>query len=263
MRSGWRLGVLVLALGAASTRLPQPPASVTEASIGTALVSARGADRTARATEPVRYEDAAVTMLGSFVVRDGRLPSDAGDARADRVWAIVRSTLPDDGVDRVRQLNVVTDGHDGTLAMVHRSAVDSSFWVLSIDPAEDDDVLVSTLVHEYGHMLTLRSEDLLSVSAARSGCPGRTVELGCALTGSALADWHDRFWADAAPPAAADLVSEYAGTSSHEDLAESFMTWVLGGIDRPTAGVQDRFDFFDERPEFLAARDAVLAKLRG
>ncbi len=251
----------MVALVAAFAQLPDPALPAPETSIGTALATVRGADRTARATEPVRYEDAALVMLDSYVVRDGRLPEGARNDRDARVWDLVRATLPDDAATTVRQLNIVTDGRDGTLAMVHRSAVDATTWVLSIDPAEDDDVLVSTVVHEYAHMLTLRSEDLLSLAAARSGCPGVRVELGCALTGSALADWREAFWPADEPPRAGDLVSDYAGTSVHEDLAESFMSWVLDEIDRPSAGVQARFDFLASRPELVAARDAVRSKL--
>ena len=249
------------ALAVGVQQLPERASSMPETAIGTALTATRGAERTARSTEAVRYEDDALVMLGSYAASGGALLTGADDARAVRVWALLRSTLPASGVDAVRQLNLVTDGRDGTLAMVHRSTVDSSTWVLSVDPAEADDVLVGTLVHEYAHMLTLRAEDLLSVAASRAGCAGVRIELGCALEGSALADWHEEFWPDEAAPSAASLVSDYAGTNGHEDLAESFMAWVLDEVERPSAGVRARFAFFAAREELVEARDAIRAQL--
>ena len=233
--------------------------------IDSAQISVRSSDHAARSTEPIRYEDAGLTLLASYPIAHGDPVDDAKLTARDRaVWAIVVATLPEQGRDTIRQLNVVSDGVNGTLAMVHRSTVDSSTWVLSIDPAESREVLVSTLVHEYGHMLTLRSEDLKSAAASRDSCKGVRIEIGCASAGSALAAWHDEFWANTAeptPPDAKRFVSDYAASSVHEDLAESFMAWTLNQVRHPTPAISERFAFFAARPEFVQARDEITAKL--
>jgi hypothetical protein len=261
--------VFLVAL-AASAFLSTSWVHVASRPVTTAIASAqtteRSTDRAARATEPVHYDDTSLTLLASYAVDDGiaAIPDTSGGAARDRhLWALVDATLPDAGVRSIRQLNVVSDGRDGTLGMVHRSTVAAGSWVLSIDPAEADDVLVDTLVHEYAHMLTLRTQDLTSNAASRNGCEGLRIEIGCARFGSALAAWHDEFWAGIAEPAPSDtrtFVSQYASSSVHEDLAESFMAWTLDQVTRPSAAVRERFAFFASRSEFVAARDEILAK---
>lgn len=254
---------VAIALGAAG-RLPDPaPGPVT--AIDTARTSIRSGDRAARATERVRYDDAALTLVATYPIVDGAPVADATlPARDHEVWGLVGATLPPAAVATIRQLNVVTDGRDGTLAMVHRSTVDDAEWVLSIDPAETDETLVGTLVHEYAHMLTLRPADLASRAASRDGCDGVRIALGCAHPGSALAAWADAFWPGVAEPAETDhraFVTEYASSSVHEDLAETFMCWVLDDVARPSATVRAKFAFFADRPEFVTARDEIRERL--
>ena len=240
------------------------PASGALTAIATAQTSERSVGRAARATELVHYADTTLVLLASYAVADGRpaIPAASTDlARDSRLWDLVESTLPDDAVLSIRQMNVISDGRNATLGMVHRSSVAPGSWVLSIDP-----VLQDTMVHEYAHMLTLRTDDLTSNAASRTRCDGLRIEIGCAKFGSALVEWHDEFWAETAEPAPMDthkFVSEYASSSVHEDLAESFMAWTLDRVARPSpsAQVRARFAFFENRPEFVEARDAILAKL--
>jgi hypothetical protein len=264
----------LLALTAASAFLssswvhaPAQGATAAGTDIASAQTSTRSSDRAARSTEPVHYDDSSLVLLASYSVTNGQPAIPASDANTDRdahLWALVSATLPDGAVQSIRQLNVVSDGRDGTLGMVHRSSVTVGSWVLSIDPAEADDVLVATLVHEYAHMLTLGTDDLTSNAASKNSCDGIRIEIGCAQHGSALEAWHDEFWADSPEPAPTDtrkFVSAYAASSVHEDLAESFMAWTLDQVTRPSVAVRARFAFFASRPEFVAARDAILAKL--
>ena len=262
MNRSFRIGSLTIVGCIVLGRLFGMPGAATAPMIGTAVSAVRADAQPARSTEAVRYDDRSLVLLASYPANAGRLAEPAS-GRHEELWALAAATLPDDAVGDIRQLNVVTDGRNGTLAMVHRSSLDTKTWVLSMDPAEDDDVIVSTLIHEYAHMLTLRSEDLRSAAASRSGCDGVRMEIGCARTGSVLADWHDTFWAGMDEPARPDsrFVSHYAATSVHEDLAESFLSWVIDDVARTTPGVEARFAFFEARPELVEARSAILAKL--
>jgi hypothetical protein len=258
----FRIGTLTLAGCFALGRLIGIGSPTPAPVIGTAVSAVRSESQPARSTEAVRYDDRSLVLLASYPVGNGQVV-DAPAGRHEDLWTLASATLPDDAIRRVRQLNIVTDGRNGTLAMVHRSSLDTTTWVLSMDPAEDDDVIVSTLIHEYAHMLTLRAEDLRSAAASRNGCDGVRIEIGCARTGSVLADWHDAFWTGSDEPARADsrFVSPYAATSVHEDLAESFLSWVTDDVDRPSPGVQARYAFLQARPELVEARAAILAKL--
>ena len=259
-----RLGLLAAAVVVALSFSGRLEAVAVPTVIDTAQTSVRSSDQAARSTEAVHYDDTSLVLLASYGVVDGALSGARATARDTALWDLVGSTLPDDALGAIRQLNIVTDGHDGTLAMVHRSTVDSTAWVLSIDPAESRSVLVSTIVHEYGHMLTLGPADLASRAASSGRCDGVRIEIGCAKVGSALAQWHNEFWAGVDEPADYDsrrFVSDYAASSVHEDLAESFMAWTLDEVVRPTSAINERFAFFAHRREFTAARDTIRAKL--
>jgi hypothetical protein len=260
------IGLTGLALIAAAGLIDRDPgASTGVVQIGTAVQALSGRNGgAARTTEQVTYADQNLELTASALVVDGALLDAAGAPPSVRHdWALVQTVLPDAALREVRQINIVTDGVNGTLAMVHRSTRDGNGWILSIDSAESDRVLESTLVHEFGHMLTLRREDLAGPGTT-DPCPGVAIAIGCARAGSALADWATAFWPGVAEPAHDDpraFVSTYAATSVHEDLAESFLAYVLGTEARPSPAIDRKLAFFAARPEFVAARAAVRTKM--
>jgi hypothetical protein len=221
-----------------------------------------GEDTAARTTEAVRYDDQNLELQGAYVVADGRLPADAAlTPAAQRAWTIARHVLPEPELAAIRQFNAVSDGVGGTLAMVHRSTVVPDDWVLSIDVAESPDVIEATLVHELAHKLTLDRADVSTASGR--GCDGTRLAIGCVRRGSTLDAWAATFWSGLPEPTTYEpsrFVTPYAASAVHEDLAESFLEYVLGGSQRAPA-VAAKLSFFDQHPEFVAARRAVLANL--
>jgi hypothetical protein len=195
-----------------------------------------------------------------YRIVDGHL-DDAATTDDRRIWAIAEATLPTAALAHIHQLNIVTDGPARTLAMVHRSTTEHDAWILSIDPAESRDVLERTLVHELGHIFTLGEADL---TAQRSNCAGTLIEIGCARTGSALADYANRFWVGVAEPGAYSsdtFVTQYAADSVHEDLAETFMAWVYG--DKAAAStIAAKYRWFEARDTFVTAKAEIRAKLQ-
>jgi hypothetical protein len=247
------LGAAFVALG---SRVDRPSVEVGDAR----QAVSRSADAAARHTEAVSYDDDDLALVASYVAADGHLTEDASPPHR-RLWSLAEAVLPSEELRRIRQLNVVTDGPNGTLGMVHRSAVATDQWVLSLDPAEADDVLDETLVHELAHLLTLRRGDL---DAHAEDCDGTRLAIGCATAGSALAEWAVDFWADpttAAPYRSDDFVSEYAATAVHEDLAETFLAYVLEDVPRSPA-IAAKLGFFDEHPDLAAVATEVRARLR-
>ena len=230
--------------------------------IATALQSHDASRSASRSTELVRYDDIDVELVATYLVEGGDLASTELVPTEHRAaWAQAASILPDRALAEIRQLNVVTDGVNGTLAMVHRSGVAADHWILTLDVAEPPEVLAVTLVHEYAHMLTLRRDQL---STATEGCDGAPIDIGCAADGSPLADWAHQFWPSLVEPAIYDrnaFVSEYAGTSVHEDLAESFLAYVTGEPDMSSAELAAKWAFFDSRAEFASAAVELRGRL--
>jgi hypothetical protein len=277
--SALRLGALALvAVGVVGFRQIEPADGVGPTEISSATQQVRTATASARvgeitesrphANEKVRYDDASLRIVASYSVDASTLDRSATATHA-RLWQLVQEVWPAEYVAMVRQLNIITDGTGGTLGMVHRSGIDPSSWILSLDDAEPDDVLRPTLVHELAHVLTMVREDL-SVISSSTTCDGRRIEIGCAHTGSPLAQWASLFWSDGrgagiVEPTTDDrqrFVTSYAATSVHEDLAESFMAWVLGSAGNSRTLSAAKAAFFEQRPEFVTVRDEILERTK-
>jgi hypothetical protein len=252
----WKSAAILLVLGGALVWIGGRSAAPA-VEIGSALqaISAGGDDGAARHTEQVSYDDEDLELVAGYVVADAQLPPSAPPAH-QALWTIAEDVLPVTELARIRQLNVVTDGPNGTLGMVHRSGLAADQWVLSLDEAEKPAVLGETLVHELAHMLTLGRGDL---DARTDDCEGVRVPIGCAIAGSTLAAWADAFWPDPAGTARYDrdrFVSEYAASAVHEDLAETFLAYVLDEDPRSPI-IAEKFAFFDGHPDLaLVAQQA-------
>jgi hypothetical protein len=233
----------------------------TKVDIGTAVTAVNPhAGAAARTAETIRYQDTNLELIAVYRVLDGQLDAAAlPEHRA--IWTLARDTLPADALRHIRQLNIVTDGPARTLAMVHRSTTERDSWILSIDPSESHDVLQHTLVHELAHLYTLGEDDL---SSQRTNCAGVLIEIGCARQQSPLADYAERFWSTVAEPAhysSAQFVTQYAADSVHEDLAETFMSWVYADkADSNT--IAAKYRWFESIDTFVSARTEIQAKLR-
>lgn len=214
----------------------------------------------ARSAESVRYEDDDVVLLASYpIANGGPVEADAMPARFRAAWDSAAGIIPPNDLARIRQLNIVSDGPAGTLGMVHRSTAVKDQWILSLDPAESAETLRHTMVHELAHLHTLGAGDVWKARA----CDAIELAIGCVRRGSALGRWHDAFWSDEREPAryrSDRFVTQYAATSVHEDLAETFMAWVLDQVpDRPA--LQAKAALLAELPELVELRAQLQARL--
>lgn len=208
----------------------------------------------------VRYQDTNLELVAMYRVNDGQLEASALPEHR-RLWALAEDTLPAAAQRHIRQLNIVTDGPARTLAMVHRSTTERDSWILSIDASESRDVLQRTLVHESAHLYTLGVGDLTS---QRTNCTGELIEIGCARSQSLLADYARHFWSGVAEPAryaAGQYVTQYAADSVHEDLAETFMSWVYADK-AESSTIAAKYQWFEEQQTFVVARSEIHANLR-
>ena len=82
--------------------------------------------------------------------------------------------------------------------------------------------------------------------------------------GSALADWSSEFWPDPSQTAEFDrndFVSEYAASAVHEDLAETFLAYVMQRPHVSSPVLDAKFAFFDRHAELAEAAVEVRALL--
>jgi hypothetical protein len=232
--------------------------------IGAAVQSFSSDADGASRTEQVSYGETDLQIVASYVVEAGVLqpiPGQTVPAAHRALWQTVEHVLPTAELAEIRQLNVVTDGPNGTLGMVHRSGQATDRWILSLDLAEPERVLEETLIHELAHVLTLDRDDLRT---GTDGCDGVRLPLGCARAGSALAQWADQFWPDPDHAATFDrehFVSEYAASAVHEDLAETFLAYVTQRSHASSPVLAEKFAFFDRHPDLAQAAADVRARL--
>lgn len=250
------LTIVVLVVVVASLR-----SSEVHLDIGTAVTAVGPRSGVAaRTAEDIRYQDSNLELIAVYRVIDGHLEESAL-AEHRRIWTIAEATLPAVDLNQIRQLNIVTDGPARTLAMVHRSTTEHDSWILSVDFAESQDVLERTLIHELGHLYTLGEPDLTS---QRTNCAGILLEIGCARTGSLLADYASRFWSGVSEPAAHSsdtFVTQYAAESVHEDLAETFLFWVYGDK-APSNTIAAKYRWFETTNTFVVAKAEIRTNLQ-
>jgi hypothetical protein len=81
-----------------------------------------------------------------------------------------------------------------TLAYVSPDPDAPGRWTLAANEAfaDDRDLLTSTLVHEFAHVLSLNTTE---IDADSGPCPTLAVSEGCARAGSAILDFQRQFWA--------------------------------------------------------------------
>jgi len=182
-------------------------------------------EQTARVVEEVVYRQD-VIRVGDVVVVDGDPRSPIENPAVAAMWDIVDDVWPESERQSLVQLSVIEEAERGLVGVVHPSA--NGGWILSLDVADIEDrrLIEETVVHELSHVVTL-TPDVFRFGDG--DCDGVRIELGCAFRGSVLAEFATTFWPDdVADGPTGDYVNEYAMTSAHEDLAETFTSMVLG-----------------------------------
>jgi len=141
---------------------------------------------------------------------------------------------------------------------------------------DDPDELRLTMMHELTHVFGQETGSQLIVSDGPAGCDTFYNGVGCFTEDSYLWAWIQEFW----PPelretlprdgsvgsedaafercdADASYTGSYAAIHPEEDFAETFSAYVFD-VDVDPA-LQDKLDFFDRYPEFVAIRENARA----
>lgn len=211
-----------------------------------------------------------VTAAGDLVPR----PPHGSDE--ERVWqTLLRVTGRDFAGEVLVQYLVGDLRRSDTLAYVYQQR-DPRHWVVAVNLAWSERAaeLVPTLVHEYAHLITL---SLDQVEGGVWPCPRLILPEGCAAPDSAIWAFQQRFWDDyedaptphnedwdVADAFSADhpehFVSDYAAMNVVEDIAESFMVFVMEERPAGETVADQKIAFFYDYPEFVAIRERVRAE---
>lgn len=232
------------------------------------------------------------------------VPSELSDTQADvpaqqAIWSYFASIIPERDREFVTEFSVLTDGRNNLLAAVAQSQNDPAHWRLEVDiaDAQDYESLTFTLIHEFGHLLTL-NEDQIEPSMAVFSNPDDTAlrsheaamctnfyaHEGCSNRDSYINQFYQQFWSDKYDEwyqveAIQDeylyymrlnefyekyqdqFVTEYAATNPGEDVAESWTYFVLTPKPQGSTIAEQKVVFFYQFPELVELRQEILNNL--
>ena len=220
-------------------------------------------------------------------------------ATQQQVWNYFAALIPEEQRGMISHYSVLTDGKNNLLAAVAQTYRDPSQWVLEVDIADASDTanLTFTMIHEFGHLLTLNSnqvppnmavfdhphdKNILDQQVAM--CPNYFTGEGCSNSDSYINHYYQRFWSDIYDEWSQinqiederdyyekmsrfyfnhedRFVSEYATSNPAEDIAESWAYFVLGPKPTGNTIADQKVLFFYEHPELVALRAQILNRL--
>ena len=300
------------------TPTPAPPPTTQPASVSTRVTEAQScpvllADIMSAATLPASdTEEQDYQYLVTYTVNGDQISNpfyesvsnDLKDEQQDSVshelvWNYFTALIPAEERKFVTEYSITTDGVDNSLAAVVQTYDGPNHWALEVDILDIKDTynLTFTLIHEFGHLLTLNSEQappsirvfnnpddegIFQQEIAK--CPEYFPGEGCSTSTSYINAFYDRFWVDiydewdeinyiededAYYEALDDFyykyenqfVTDYAVTTPEEDIAESWTFFVLAPRPSGDTITDQKVLFFYEYPELVQLREKILNSL--
>jgi hypothetical protein len=215
------------------------------------------------------------------------------------IWNYFAALIPVSERGFLVEFSVMSDGSSNILGGVRRTNEDPNTWMLRVDvlDARDEYELTYTLMHEYGHLLTLESSqltldrsvyldpgDLEVYERAQAACPNYFARDGCSLPDSYLSEFFNRYWSsfflewqeidkaqddpsydsmlhDFYRTYADQFLTEYAATSPEEDIAESWAFFILSEKPELDSIAHEKILFFYEYPQLVELRQEILTRL--
>lgn len=232
------------------------------------------------------------------------VPVDLKDEQEDLVaqksiWNFFTSIIPAEQRSLIAEYAIMTDGKDNVLAAVSQTYDDPSLWALEVDIKDSDNYhsLTFTLIHEFGHLLTLNPsqvppdmdvfnhpDDDSVYQQAVDACPGYFPGEGCSDPASYINAFFERFWPEIYDEwlqidAIEDedtyyqklnefydkyqdqFLTDYAVTNPAEDIAESWSFFVLSPKPEANTIADEKILFFYDYPELVDLRQNILNRL--
>ena len=228
---------------------------------------------------PTTEDDDDFGTVKIYSVNDDGTLDPPADGLTEHVWeTFKRITTPAFAAEVMTQFRVGDAPDSDTLAYVYQDD-DPQNWILAANLAtsKDDSDLIATLIHEYSHILTL---DGMQLDEHAASCDTLDLAEGCATGDSYLWSFDKQFWSDYtdAPDVdnsdgdlaydfyldhEDDFVSDYAATNVVEDIAESFMTFVLEDQPSGHSVTAQKLDFFWQYSELVAIRERIRDEFAG
>ncbi len=221
------------------------------------------------------------------------------DQTQQQVWDYFTSIIPFEQRGIIAEYAIITDGQGGTLAAVSQTYTAPELWSLQVDIADTSNYydLTYTLVHEFGHLLTLgldqvppslaifsNPEDDNIYFEEVSACPNYFPGEGCANPDSYINNYYNQFWVDIYDEwneinleedddiyyekldefyykYEDQFVTSYAATNPEEDIAEAWSFFIFSPQPAGDTIAEEKVLFFYQYPELVELRTQILGKM--
>jgi hypothetical protein len=253
------------------------------------------------------------TVLATYPVADDALgapafpdqvPSDLSPLQNDQavqqqIWDYFSTIIPRDQRTSLGYYIVASDGKGGMLASVEQFSGHTGVWALVVDPADASRPrdLTFTLLHEFGHLLSLNSsqvtpdeavlshpDDLQIYKQEAASCQQYFASGGCSLPDSYINQFFQQFWTkiygewstvNAARKKSnyiallahfyhrhpTQFITAYAATSPEEDMAETWAYFVLNPKPADDSLAHRKVLFFYGFPELVTLRNQIASNI--
>ncbi|WP_270181425.1 hypothetical protein [Alkalihalobacillus sp. CinArs1] len=207
----------------------------------------------------------------------------------EALWKLFADLIPSEDRSMVKEFLIFTDGKDEVLGYVE-PLDNSKEWRLAIDYEDttNEKDFYYTLVHEYGHLLTLKDdqvnatnlEDEDEVEEAFMACDDYFAFNGCSKENSYMNAFFQTFWSDyyeewldkevewneEAQVAFYDdyadhFSTDYAATHPEEDIAEAWTHFIFSTKPEGDTIAEQKIAFFYQFPELIELRKDILSQL--
>jgi len=217
-----------------------------------------------------------------FDVKGKELEFQKDVAKHQEIWDLTKKIIPANYRAKMSHFMIFAGEGDGTARYVFSREADLSKWEMgiAIDFAyyggsfNSDGELAYSIVHEFGHILTLDDTQLDS-SVSESNCQNYFPGEGCAKEPAYINKLHSRYWEDIADEHSNlgenfdkqdafyekyqdRFVIGYATTHPAEDIAEVFATFVTrnGGVNGNSIAEQ-KIQLMYDHSELIGLRDFI------
>jgi hypothetical protein len=232
-------------------------------------------------------------------VTDDLLDEQQDTAAHEQIWEYFTALIPPERRLMLVEYSVISDGEGRLLAAVAQTTTDADSWALEVDIADSYNQanLTYTLVHEFGHLLTLNAgqvipslalfynpDDNETYTREVAACPDYFPGEGCSQPDSYINAFFNQFWKDIHADwqkvnleedddlyyekldefytsHADQFVNDYAVTNPEEDIAESWSFFVLGPRLEGKTIAEEKILFFYRYPELVQLRSRILSRL--
>lgn len=201
-------------------------------------------------------------------------------ARHQQLWGYTKDIVPNTHRNKMNEFMIYNGSVTGSAGYVVQTKQDLSTWQMgiAINYADDQNELLYTIIHEFGHILTL-NDTQVDASVGSGSCSNYFPGEGCAKTESYINKMHSLYWADVweeFQDAQNDesshqafyvkyqdrFVTNYAATNPGEDIAEVFATFVTRN-DKPAGNTiaEKKILLMYDYPELVQLRDYIRENL--